>query len=113
MATIFGERLLHLRKVRGLTQKKLAQMFFVSQTSINHYEHGLDESGYGKLVLLAQLLETTSDFLLGLTDCEQTPSTPDTFLTPQEWELVGYFQRLPLRGRERALGYLQGAAENK
>ncbi|MEG0542318.1 MAG: helix-turn-helix transcriptional regulator [Angelakisella sp.] len=113
MATIFGERLRHLRKARGLTQKKLSGLLLVSQTSINRYELGADEPGYDKLVRLSRLLETTTDFLLGLTDCEQIPTTPVAYLTPQEWELVNHFRRLPLRGRERALGYLQGAAENK
>lgn len=64
-------------------------------------------------MLLARILDTTTDFLLGLTTYEKIPSTPDAFLTPQEWELVGHFRRLPIKGRERALGYLQGVAENK
>lgn len=113
MKNIFGQRLLKLRKTHKLTQCALAVQLGVSQTSINKYENGCDEPCYARLMRLAALLETTTDYLLGLAEHPQIPRKPDVILSEQEWELVEYFRQLPPKSQERALGYLQGAAGNK
>jgi transcriptional regulator with XRE-family HTH domain len=60
----FGERLKKLRKQRQWTQKEMAAKVDVEFSQFNKYECGLYVPPAEKLVLLAELLDTTVDYLL-------------------------------------------------
>ena len=74
----FGERLLAMRRARGLTQVELAEAAETTQRAISYYEN---EAGYPPapaLIALARALGVTTDELLGLeerrpTELEQDP----------------------------------------
>jgi len=59
-----GARIKALRKAKGWTQKELANMVDVRYPQLNKYESGLHAPPVEKLVLLADALETSVDFLL-------------------------------------------------
>lgn len=63
---IFGIRLKELRKSHGYTQKELADILGVSSSSIGMYEQGRREPENSLLTKLCEVLDTTSDFLIGL-----------------------------------------------
>lgn len=66
---MLGARLRNLRKQKGLKQKDLAEMTHINAQNIARYENA--ESSTVKtttLEKLAKALNTTTDFLLGLTD---------------------------------------------
>lgn len=60
----FGLRVKDLRKQKGLMQKQLADKISVSAPQLNKYEGGLHIPPVDKLIQLAEVLDTTVDFLL-------------------------------------------------
>ncbi len=64
--TTFGERLIAIRKARGLTQVQLAEMAGTTQRAISYYE---TEAGFPPapaVIDLAKALQVTTDELLGI-----------------------------------------------
>lgn len=66
--TVFAERLKKLRKEKSLTQKELAYKIEETQGKIAKWENSQLEPNAEKLKKLAWELETTTDYLLGVTD---------------------------------------------
>ena len=65
----------NLRKIRlrqGLTQRDVAEATGISQSVVSKYESGDRTPTCGNIILLAKFLDTSIDFLLGLT-AEQAP----------------------------------------
>ncbi|HEM3588549.1 TPA: helix-turn-helix transcriptional regulator [Streptococcus suis] len=65
--SIFTIRLKALRKEKKLTQKELAEKIGIKQNSYSDWETGKNEPNLENIVKLAQLLDTTTDDLLGQT----------------------------------------------
>lgn len=60
-----GKRVRELRIKRGLSQQDLGMAVGVTKVSICGYENGSRVPNLDKLVKLAEILETTTDYLLG------------------------------------------------
>ena len=69
---MIGQRISSRRRFLKLTQEELAHRIGTSQKQISKYENEEQEPTAGVLYKLADVLETTSDWLLGRVD------TPDT-----------------------------------
>ena len=69
----FGLRIKRLRKQRNWTQKELADKIDVRFPQLNKYEGGLHAPPLEKLILLAEVLDTTVDYLLTGDRTEQRP----------------------------------------
>jgi transcriptional regulator with XRE-family HTH domain len=83
--TTLGERLLILRRRRGLTQKELAHAAGLNTNTVSRLEQGdLHDLGGQSVAKLAQALHTTTDFLLGLSENSEqgTSSTDKAETTP-------------------------------
>jgi transcriptional regulator with XRE-family HTH domain len=65
---IFHERLLLVRRRRGLSQAELAAQAHLFKTDISKYERGQSMPTLPRLVRLTQVLGTSADYLLGLVD---------------------------------------------
>ncbi|MEI4438933.1 helix-turn-helix domain-containing protein [Streptococcus anginosus] len=65
---IFPERLKQLRQKKGLTQQEIANLVHVNRVTYTNWEKGNREPNFEKLFLLAEYLETTTDYLLGKSD---------------------------------------------
>jgi transcriptional regulator with XRE-family HTH domain len=64
-----GERIRRRRMSMGLIQKTLAERTHMPQAHISHFERGQFETiNPEKLIALASALQTTTDFLLGLSE---------------------------------------------
>lgn len=61
-------RIRDLREDKDLSQTKLAKIIGMSQTGYSKYETGENDIPTNILIKLAQLHETSVDYLLGLTD---------------------------------------------
>lgn len=61
-------RIRDLRNDLDLTQKEIADILGMSQTGYSKYETGENDIPTGVLLQLAQLHQTSIDYLLGLTD---------------------------------------------
>lgn len=64
----FSIRLRELRKENGLTQAKLAELLFVDRTTVSDWENRGKEPNYDTLIKLVKILNTTADYLLGISD---------------------------------------------
>ena len=63
--TSFTNRLVQLRKKRGLTQKDIADLVHVNRVTYTNWEKGKREPSFENLVKLADLLEVSLDSLFG------------------------------------------------
>lgn len=66
-------RIRDLRIDRGLTQSQVAQVLNVKQNTYSQYEIGVLNYPLDVVIRLAQFYDTSTDYLLGLTD------TPDPY----------------------------------
>ena len=62
---IFPERLKQLRQKKGLTQQEIAELVHVNRVTYTNWEKGNREPNFKNLIKLADILNTTTDFLLG------------------------------------------------
>ena len=63
-----GDRLKHLRKVRGWSQEHIAEQVEISRPQVANLENLVSEPSLRVLVLLAVILETSTDYLLDVTN---------------------------------------------
>ena len=68
----FSKRLKELRINKGFTQEDLAKKINISPSSISLYERGVREPNLNTLIQLAEILETSTDYLLGITDIKDS-----------------------------------------
>lgn len=59
-----------LREKKGLSQQALAEILGISQQSVNKYENHETEPDIYMLMQMANLFETSVDYLIGNTDIE-------------------------------------------
>lgn len=69
----FGKRIKELRKQKGWTQKELAAQIDVRFAQLNKYECGLHVPPLEKIIGLAEVFDTTVDYLLTGGNSEETP----------------------------------------
>ena len=69
----FGLRVKTLRKQKKWTQKELAAKFDVRPAHLNKYESGLHTPPIEKLIKLAEIFDTTLDYLLTGSSSEDRP----------------------------------------
>jgi HTH-type transcriptional regulator, competence development regulator len=64
----FGKRLRFLRKKKNMTQKDLADVFNLSESTIGMYERDEREPSFEFVRQLADFFNVTTDYLLGRTE---------------------------------------------
>lgn len=83
-----GARVKQLRLAQSLTQDELAQLINSSKRQIWKYEANQNEPTSGVIVNLARALNTTSDYILGLTDNPDQCINTISDLTYKEREML-------------------------
>ncbi|MBQ3110803.1 MAG: helix-turn-helix transcriptional regulator [Clostridia bacterium] len=73
-----GERVRKARKQKHITQEQLAELCNLSTAHIGHIERGTRALSIESLIMLAQVLEVTTDYLL----LDITNLPPQNLLTP-------------------------------
>lgn len=86
-----GERVRERRKQLGMSQEDLAQLMATDQKQISVYENGRGNPTADNLVQLAQNLETTTDYLLGLTD-DPKETVADSDLSEDERAVLNAYR---------------------
>ena len=71
---VLGERVVILRRRKGLSQPELASQAGMSVTTLNRVENAHQSLYMEKVAALAQALGTTTDYLLGLSEDASTES---------------------------------------
>lgn len=64
-------RLKDLREDHDLTQQAVADYLGMKQSQYSRYERGIRDIPTDVLIRLAELYKTTTDYILGLTDCSK------------------------------------------
>jgi transcriptional regulator with XRE-family HTH domain len=86
--TTHSQRIRDRRKTLGLSQEELAALVGTNQTQISRYEVGENDPTGETLAALAKALQTTTDYLLGLTDKVSFPAFAEGDLNPLEREAI-------------------------
>lgn len=76
-----GKRIAQLREDKGMTQKQLADRAGISSTFLSEVENGKRNISMGKLVSIAEELETTTDYLARGAHSGSRPRPVDKFPT--------------------------------
>ena len=77
------ERLLDLRKMKGLTQAETARHLGIERSTYVRYENSGIQPPNDMIVRLANFFEVTSDYLLGNSDVPSLEPSPDN----EFWEM--------------------------
>ena len=64
----FPNRLAELRHEKRLSQKEIAKLLYVPQTTYSHYEVGNREPSIETIIKLCDLFDVSADYLLGRKD---------------------------------------------
>jgi transcriptional regulator with XRE-family HTH domain len=104
--TLQGYRVAQLREKLGYGQEDLADLINTSQKQVSKYEHD-SEPGAEKLALLARALDTTTDFLVGLTDNPVRPIGNETDLSDDERHLLEIYRAKSVTKRRQAIEVLR------
>ena len=84
-----GERIVYLREQQGISQKELAKQLGITAASLSRYENNIYDPKGNIIINLSKILNTSSDYLLGMTQDYRPISKPCT-VTEQDlhvWEL--------------------------
>ena len=91
-----GRAISEQRKIKGMTQKQLADLLNVSYQAVSRWEQGASLPSVDMIYDIAQALDTTVDFLLnGISEKRKTISYSDTGLDAKMLYMVkGMLSRL-------------------
>ena len=92
-----GERIKALRIEKQLTQKKLGKYLGVSEVSVRCWENGTKSPSMNAIILLANLFNVTTDYLLGVAVDE---NKDNHLLSQQETALLSNYRILDKYGRK-------------
>lgn len=100
-------RLYELRLEKGLSQRQIAKMLNISQSTYNNWENSRTEPSIAQLIQIAQLFGVSVDFLIGNTDDMGNIVYSNGFLTSTETELIRLFKGLPEPARKNILDFMK------
>ena len=84
-----GRSISEQRKMKGLTQKQLADLIHVSYQAVSRWEQGISLPSVDMIYDIAQVLETTVDFLLnGISEERKVISYIDTGLDTKRLYMI-------------------------
>ena len=93
MKTI-GERIVFLREKQGISQKELAMQLGITAASLSRYENNIYDPKGEIIAKLSSSLQTSSDYLLGLT-CDYRIQKEQIRLSEREIRFLELYRDLP------------------
>lgn len=105
--TLFGTRLVALRKSHHMTQEQVAQKIGLNRTSYTCYEIGSSLPGVMTLCTLADIFDVSLDYLMGRSDSPKTADVSQGHPTADELQLMEYYRRLSERQRHAVIGLMK------
>ena len=98
-----------LRKEKGLSQISLSLKLNVSQKMISAYENGKNEPSITTLMQMADIFNTSVDYIFGYTYIRQPiDKISQMTLTEDECHLLSGYRELPQKQQNIALGVILG-----
>ncbi len=71
MNMTFSQRMLELRRKKGVSQKEAAESLGVSQALLSHYEKGIRECGLDFITRASSYYDVSCDYLLGMSEARR------------------------------------------
>ena len=105
--SLVGQRIRERRARLRMSQSDLADRLHTSQKQISKYENGVNDPSSRVRMELARELDTTSDYLLGLTEDPYRPLRNINDLDSGERELLMIYRSQAPKERERILNVLK------
>lgn len=111
--SVFSERLTSARKAMGWTRKRAVAEFQLPYQTYSNYEQGKREPDINTMKQLANKLNTTIDYLTGVTDNPNLPSVSNTDLEAM-LDTAHSYDGKPMNDHDREIiktylkGYFQG-----
>lgn len=108
------ENLRIIREKRGKSQVNVAVNIGVAQEMISSYESGKAFPSVANLIKLAKYLETSTDYLLGLTS-DPTPLKyiDKNSLSEEEIDLLIKYHHLAVEDKLKLVGYIEALSKIK
>lgn len=98
-----------LRKEKGISQIALSIKLNVSQKMISAYENGKSEPSITTLMQMADIFNTSVDYIIGYTNIRQPlDKTAQMILTEEECNLLNTFRALPEKQQNISIGVILG-----
>lgn len=98
-----GKRIKYLRETQGITQRQLAEAIGIREATLSRYENDKRDTQWQILGKLAEKLNTSSDYLLGLTD-NMLPAkliVGDESISYEYYDLILQYEKLSKENRIR------------
>lgn len=89
MTRYLPSRLKEQRTKLGLTQKEIADKLHIGSASYQRYENGTREPKLQTLCELADIFNTSTDYLLGRKEVNVPTKAPDSNKKPDKWIKLG------------------------
>ncbi len=97
-----------LRKEHGLTQQVLANALGVTQQSVHKYENNYIEPDIEALMTLADIFDTSIDYLVGYTDIKHKIEPTEKFdLNIAEKTFIQQFRKLSSQKRKVVIDLIE------
>lgn len=110
------QKLRETRTDKGLNQKEVAQRINLTQQTYSDYETGRTNPDIETLIKIADILEVSTDYLLGRSDDFGNITIKEkssSVLTTEEQKLLNDFRSLPKPERAQATEYVQFLASKR
>lgn len=101
--SILANRVRERRRQLGMSQEELAALIGSSQRQISKYENGLNDPTGDVLVALAHALDTSADWLLGLSNTAERHLDGESDLNADERELILIYRSKPASKRRQVV----------
>lgn len=110
--TLNKERLIQCRKVLGITKQEAAKRMGMSQPAYLRYESGERTPSIHVVHTMAEVLETSVEYLLGKTDLSVPNSYTIKFDSdPELFLLIEYYKNSDKNTKDKMLAYIQAFEE--
>lgn len=101
-----SKRIKQRRVSIGMSQEELAYRIGTTQSQVSRYERGVNDFTGEVLAKLAHALNTTTDYILGITDSPERDVTENN-LDDLEVELITLLRNHPEDARKRVLNVMK------
>lgn len=102
-----GQRIAERRNYLQMSQEELAALLGTTQKQISRYENGRNDPTGEVLIKFARALDTSADWLLGLTDVSERSLRGQGDLDEDERELIMLYREKPPGERQRVMKVLR------
>lgn len=94
-----SNRIIELRTQRGLSQNQLSKLMGVTRQAVSKWENGLSTPDPGKLILLAEVLNTSLEYLATgkIPESSPAPEAPSVIERVVEVPVVEFVDRIQIK----------------